>query len=78
MALQWSAGKGCDRITRECVKKKRKRHNHQRIKLKGSDDVTVNETMQSTRAAATRTGESGNGAKWTSREKTGLAWFKDE
>ncbi len=78
MLLKWTTAYGRCRVTQECIQQKRKRHDHERIKLESCDYVAVHQAMKPARAAATRTVESRERAKRASRKEPSLARIENE
>ncbi len=63
-------------VVQQRVQEERQRQNHERIQLKGCDQVAVQQLVKPTRRATAWTGKTGQRAKWTTRKESRLAWLK--
>jgi hypothetical protein len=75
VALDGSIAENRGRVTHKCIKKNRQQQHHERIELKGANQITVQQAVESAGSATARAIEASQQAKgtiWKKPVSTGL------
>lgn len=64
-------------MAKKHIKQKRERHHHERVEFERSDQIPMQQRMQTARTATPRTGKSGKQAERASGEKTRAPRFEN-